>query len=53
MTLLFLLLAQVQDFNERPHASGKTFCERHLSDWDYSDEQTREYLERKKDKEDE
>ncbi len=43
--MIALLLGLLIQFNERPHPSGKTFCQRHLIDWDRSDPQTREHLE--------
>jgi hypothetical protein len=47
--ILPLLIGLMIQFNDRPHPTGKTFCERHLIDWDPDDEQTKEYLEKNKD----
>lgn len=49
--MIILLLGLMIQFNEKEHPSGKTFCERNLIDYDPHDEQTRQFLEEKKKRE--
>jgi hypothetical protein len=44
--ILPVLLGLLMQFNERPHPSGKTFCQRHLIDEHPKDEHGR-YIEPK------
>lgn len=47
--ILPILLGLLIQFNERPHPTGKTFCQRHLIDDDPYDEQTKDDEDDKRD----